>query len=38
VIGPPRPKGTPGYRSRMDLEKLARGLRVPLLVAARAPS
>ena len=36
VIGPPRPKGEPGYRSRMDLEKLARGLAVPLLVAARA--
>lgn len=38
VIGPPRPKGAPGYRSRMDLEKLARGLRVPLLIAARAAS
>jgi nucleotide-binding universal stress UspA family protein len=36
VIGPPRPKGELGYRSRMDLEKLARGLAVPLLVAARA--
>ncbi|HET9700780.1 MAG TPA: universal stress protein [Burkholderiales bacterium] len=34
VIGPPRPKGEPGYRSRMDLEKLVRGLSVPLLVAA----
>ncbi|MCC6657211.1 MAG: universal stress protein [Rhodocyclaceae bacterium] len=33
VIGPPRPKGAPGYRSRMDLEKLARGLAAPLLVA-----
>lgn len=38
VIGPPRPKGTPGYRSRMDMEKLARGLQVPLLLAARAAS
>lgn len=35
--GPPRSKGAPGYRSRMDLEKLARGLQVPL-VAARAAS
>lgn len=26
IIGSPRPKGTPGYRSRMVLEKLARGL------------
>lgn len=38
VIGPPRLKGMPGYRSRMDLEKLARGLHVPLLMAARAAS
>jgi nucleotide-binding universal stress UspA family protein len=38
VIGPPRPKGTPGYRSRMDMEKLVRGLQVPLLVAASAAS
>jgi nucleotide-binding universal stress UspA family protein len=36
VIGPPRPKGAPGYRSRMDIAKLARGLHVPLLMAARA--
>lgn len=35
VIGPPRPRGEPGYRSRMDLEKLVRGLSVPLLVASR---
>ena len=35
VIGPPRPKKTPGLRSRMDLEKLARDLPVPLLVAGR---
>ena len=31
VIGSPRPKGTPGYRSRMDLELLARSLAIPLL-------
>ena len=36
LIGPPRPKGTPGYRSRMDLDKLARGLGIPFLVASRA--
>ncbi len=35
VIGPPRPKGETGLRSRMELEKLARGLQVPLLMAAR---
>lgn len=33
VIGPPRPKGELGLRSRMDLESLARGLTVQLLVA-----
>lgn len=33
VIGPPRPKGVDGLRSRMDLEKLARGLAVPLIIA-----
>ncbi len=38
VIGPPRPKGETGLRSRMDMEKLARGLRVPLLMAARTAS
>lgn len=32
VIGAPRPKGTTGLRSRMDVEKLMRGLAVPLLV------
>jgi nucleotide-binding universal stress UspA family protein len=31
VIGSPRPKGSPGYRSRMDLELLARSLTIPLL-------
>lgn len=35
LIGPPRPKKTPGLRSRMDLDKLVRGLPVPLLVASR---
>jgi nucleotide-binding universal stress UspA family protein len=32
VIGSPRPKGLEGLRSRMSLETLVRGLRVPLLV------
>jgi nucleotide-binding universal stress UspA family protein len=32
VIGAPRPKGLEGLRSRMNLEVLVRGLRVPLLV------
>lgn len=36
VIGPPRPKGTLGLRSRMDLDQLARGLGVPLMVATAA--
>ena len=31
VIGSPRPKGSPGYRSRMDIELLARALTIPLL-------
>jgi nucleotide-binding universal stress UspA family protein len=35
VIGPPRPKGVSGLRSRMDLEKLVRGLHCPLLIAQR---
>ena len=35
VIGPPRIKGEEGLRSRMDLEKLVRGLKCPLLVAPR---
>jgi len=30
VIGAPRPKKLPGYRSRMALEPLVRGLGVPL--------
>ena len=33
VIGPPRAKGEPGYRSRMKLETLAQGLACTLLVA-----
>ena len=32
VIGSPRPKGTPGYRSRMKMETLVRELRTPLFV------
>ena len=32
VIGAPRPKGTPGLRSRMRVEKLAGALGAPLLV------
>lgn len=33
VIGSPRPPGISGLRSRMRLEKLARALTVPLLIA-----
>ena len=32
VIGSPRPKGMPGYSSRMKMETLVRDLSVPLLV------
>ena len=32
VIGSPRPKGMPGYRSRLKMEILLRDLRAPLLV------
>jgi nucleotide-binding universal stress UspA family protein len=32
VIGAPRPKGRPGLRSRIDLDRLVRSLRVPLVV------
>jgi nucleotide-binding universal stress UspA family protein len=35
VVGPPRRKGEEGLRSRMDLDKLVRGLPCPLLVATR---
>jgi len=34
VIGPPRSKKESGLRSRMDLDKLGRGLSVPYLVAS----
>lgn len=33
VAGPPRRKGEPGLRSRLDLEMLVRQLRCPLLIA-----
>jgi len=33
VIGSPRPRGMPGYSSRMKVEILMRTLRVPLLIA-----
>jgi len=33
VIGAPRPKGTEGLRSRMELEILVRGLALPLVIA-----
>lgn len=33
VIGPPRDRREPGYRSRMNLETLVRGLPCPLLIA-----
>ena len=32
VIGSPRPKGSPGLRSRMKIEKLIAELKAPLLV------
>ena len=32
VVGSPRPKGMPGYRSRLKMEILVRDLRAPLLV------
>jgi nucleotide-binding universal stress UspA family protein len=35
IIGPPRRKGEEGLRSRMDIEKLVRGLKCPLLIAPR---
>lgn len=35
VIGPPRRRGEEGLRSRLDLEKLVRGLACPLLIASR---
>lgn len=38
VIGAPRPKGVPGYRSRIDVARLLRVLGAPLLVAAPHPA
>jgi nucleotide-binding universal stress UspA family protein len=32
VIGSPRPRGVPGYRSRLAVETLVKTLKVPLLV------
>ena len=32
VIGSPRPRGKPGLRSRMQMERLVSGLKAPLLV------
>jgi nucleotide-binding universal stress UspA family protein len=32
VVGSPRPRGVPGYRSRLAVEALVRTLRAPLLV------
>ncbi|KAB2919224.1 MAG: hypothetical protein F9K29_06310 [Hyphomicrobiaceae bacterium] len=32
MIGAPRPKGEPGLRSRLDLDRLTRALRIPLVV------
>ncbi len=33
VVGPPRPKGMLGLRSGIELETLARKLKIPLLIA-----
>jgi nucleotide-binding universal stress UspA family protein len=33
IIGSPRKKGEEGLRSRMEIEKLVRGLKCPLLIA-----
>jgi len=33
VIGAPRPKGVSGFRSRMALDPLVRGLTAPLIIA-----
>lgn len=37
VIGSPRPKGSPGLRSRMKMEKLVAELKAPLLVVPYPP-
>ena len=34
VLGPPRPKSETGLRSRIDMDKLGRGLQVPYVVAS----
>ncbi len=34
VMGAPRPKGTPGLRSRMRTDRIVCGLKAPILVAA----
>ena len=33
VMGSPRPRGTPGLRSRMNMETVVRSLAAPLLIA-----
>ncbi|MBM3571460.1 MAG: universal stress protein [Alphaproteobacteria bacterium] len=33
IIGSPRPRGTPGYRSRLRVETLTKALKAPLLIA-----
>lgn len=35
VIGPPRPRGVPGFRSGVDLTALVRGMRAPVFIASR---
>ncbi|MEO5348797.1 MAG: universal stress protein [Magnetococcus sp. YQC-3] len=37
VIGPQRPKGVPGFRCRMQINTLLRGLTVPLMIAPWPP-
>ena len=32
VVGSPRPRGTPGYRSRLAVETLVKAIKVPLLI------
>lgn len=38
VIGAPRPRGVPGYRSRIDVARLLGVLGAPLIVAAPHPA
>ncbi len=35
VIGPPRPKGVPGFRSGVDFAALVRSVRTPVIIASR---